>query len=174
MKQESIDASNDISKLASENEYRSLIAEFYTNQRKGWIIHMRKRGVDINDAEDIFSSVIEYLLQPKSYSKYLSSNIKYDSAKEGLAKIAGFATFIFKIFRTKISNYFRSCKRSIEAMTKYAQTLCDDAFNPEKIVEKAEEKSSAFKDNYIVFTNTNFKINQTNNAGVTRHSNVAA
>ena len=59
-------------------------------------------------------------------------------------------------------------------MTKYAQTLCDDAFNPEKIVEKAEEKSSAFKDNYIVFTNTNFKINQTNNASVTRHSNVAA
>ena len=40
-------------------------------------------------------------------------------------------------------------------MTKYAQTLCDDAFNPEKIVEKAEEKSSAFKDNYIVFSNTN-------------------
>ena len=59
-------------------------------------------------------------------------------------------------------------------MTKYAQTLCEDAFNPEKIVEKAEEKSSAFKDDYIVFTNTNFKINQTNNADVTRHSNVAA
>ena len=54
-------------------------------------------GVDINDAEDIFSSVIEYLLQPKSYSKYLSSNIRYNPAKEGLAKIAGFATFIFKI-----------------------------------------------------------------------------
>ena len=98
MTQVSIDASNNISKLASENEYRSLIAEFYTNQRKGWIIHMKKRGVDINDAEDIFSSVIEYLLQPKSYSKYLSSNIKYDSAKEGLAKIAGFATFLIESF----------------------------------------------------------------------------
>ena len=58
MTQESIDASNENSTLASENEYRSLIAEFYTNQRKGWIIHMKKRGVDINDAEDIFFFVI--------------------------------------------------------------------------------------------------------------------
>ena len=78
MKQESIDASNNISRLASENEYRSLIVDFYQNQRKGWMIHMNKRGVDINDAEDIFSSVIEYLLSPKTYEKYLSSNIKYN------------------------------------------------------------------------------------------------
>ena len=156
MTQESIDASNNISKLASENEYRSLIAEFYTNQRKGWIIHMKKRGVDINDAEDIFSSVIEYLLQPKSYSKYLSSNIKYNPAKEGLAKIAGFATFIFKIFRTKISNYFRSCKRQLEAMTRYAHTLCEEAFNPEKLLIAAEEKSSApNSNNVILFTKPN-------------------
>ena len=79
MTQVSIDAPSKItSKVASNNEYNSLIVDFYTNQRKGWIYNLIKRGVDKNDAEDIFSSVIEYLLSPQTYQNYLKSNKKYN------------------------------------------------------------------------------------------------
>ena len=144
MTQVSIDAPSKItSKVASSNEYNSLIVDFYTNQRKGWIYNLIKRGVDKNDAEDIFSSVIEYLLSPQTYQNYLKSNKKYNQEKTGLAKITGFASFIFAIFRTKVSNYFRSCKRKLDAMTKFAQTLNENDCNPENIAAKAEEQSSA-------------------------------
>ena len=36
-----------------------------------------KRGVGVEDAEDIFSSVTEYLLKNETYGKYLTSNIQY-------------------------------------------------------------------------------------------------
>ena len=157
MSRERIDASCQISRLASVNEYRSLIGDFYKNYRNGWIGHMVKRGVGVEDAEDIFSSVTEYLLKNETYSKYLTSNIQYKPEASGLSKITGFATFIFKVFRTKISNYFRSCKRQLEAMTRYAHTLCEEAFNPEKLLIAAEEKSSApSANNVIIFTNKNF------------------
>ena len=107
MSRERIDASCQISRLASVNEYRSLIGDFYKNYRNGWIGHMVKRGVGVEDAEDIFSSVTEYLLKNETYSKYLTSNIQYKPEASGLSKITGFATFIYKVFRTKISNYFR-------------------------------------------------------------------
>ena len=156
MSRERIDASCQNSRLASVNEYRSLIGDFYKNYRNGWIGHMVKRGVGVEDAEDIFSSVTEYLLKSETYSKYLTSNIQYKPEASGLSKITGFATFIFKVFRTKISNHFRSCKRQLEAMTRYAHTLCEEAFDPEKLLIAAEEKSSApNSNNVILFTKPN-------------------
>ena len=54
MSRERIDASCQNSRLASVNEYRSLVGDFYKNYRNGWIGHMVKRGVGVEDAEDIF------------------------------------------------------------------------------------------------------------------------
>ena len=41
-------------------------------------------------------------------------------------------------------------------MTRYAHTLCEEAFNPEKLLIAAEEKSSApNSNNVILFTKPN-------------------
>ena len=64
-------ASTNKLQAASLEQYRELVTEFHLKQRDSWIKHLLKRGVTEADAEDVFSSVVEYLLNSETYKKYL-------------------------------------------------------------------------------------------------------
>ena len=57
-------------KPATVDEYKTLIAELYADQRSKWLNILMKKGVKKLDAEDIFSSAITYLLEPNTYKNY--------------------------------------------------------------------------------------------------------
>ena len=54
-----------------------MIGEFFASQKDKWININMSKGVKQLDAEDIFSSAITYMLEPKTYENYLNfSNIE--------------------------------------------------------------------------------------------------
>ena len=169
-------ASTNKLQAASLEQYRELVTEFHLKQRDSWIKHLLKRGVTEADAEDVFSSVVEYLLNSETYKKYLercksigSSIYKYNPKMKGLKKLPCFIRLVYRVFKTKISNYFRGCKRQLNALRAYFYTIStgnkikgtptlrvDEQSDPEKLLIEAEEKSSAPSGEVIVFVqNTN-------------------
>ena len=164
-------------KAATINEYRALVVEFHLKQRDAWLKHLYKRGVIVADAEDVFSSVIEYLLKPQTHTNYLSkcknlgtSFFKYNPKMKGLAKLPCFIKLVYQVFKTKISHYFRGCKRQLAALKAYFETIStgnkingkpvvsvDEKSNPEQIAVEAEEKSSAPADGIVVLLQNTIK-----------------
>ena len=111
MKQVNIDAEHNTNiNSATKKQYDKVISDFYLNQRSSQIAYLIKKGISFSDAQDIFYSVIEYLVDPKTYQKYLSKGYGYFEHKSGLSKI-GFGKFVIQVIRTKIFNFSRGQKR---------------------------------------------------------------
>ena len=75
---------------------------------------------------------------------------------KGLKKLPCFIRLVYRVFKTKISNYFRGCKRQLNALRAYFDTIStgnkidgtptlrvDEQSDPEQLLIEAEEKSSA-------------------------------
>ena len=98
-----------------------------------------------------------------------NAGIKYNPKMKGLKKLPCFIRLVYRVFKTKISNYFRGCKRQLNALRAYFDTIStgnkidgtptlrvDEQSDPEQLLIEAEEKSSAPSGEVIVFVqNTN-------------------
>ena len=116
-------------KPATVNEYKTLIGELYADQRSKWLNILMKKGVSKLDAEDIFSSAITYLLEPKTYDNYHKQSksgkaiYRYNPKATGLGKLPCIIKYFSKVIKTKVYHFFRGCKRMANAVSSYIEAL---------------------------------------------------
>ena len=137
MKQESINTEPKVNiNLATKKQYEEVIADFHKNQMHAQINSLiKKKGMSFSEAEEVFYSVIEYLIKPETYQKYRSSNLDYLESEKGLNKI-GFGKFVIQVIRTKVFNFFRSRKRKETAQMAYEANTHVKYFSDETKLEK--------------------------------------
>ena len=115
--------------LATAEQYKEMIGDFFASQKDKWININISKGVKQLDAEDIFSSAITYMLEPKTYQNYLKlgnsggSIYKFDPNASGINKLPCIAIIFSKVIKTKKYHFYRGCKRFANAIKSYIHML---------------------------------------------------